>query len=161
MFQFPQDLFQKSWRMLNTIKLFFYILQKWSNNCSHLVSYITVCQLVAQLCPTLWNPKNCSLPGSSVHEISQTRITEWVAISSSRGFSQQRSNPYLLLFTTEPLEKHSVILTDVHIFNQILTFLEWARIDCDVIFFKLYSWILFANNSFEISVSIFISWIGP
>ena len=39
--------------------------------------------LVAQSCPTLCNPMDCSLPGSSVHEILQARILEWVAISSS------------------------------------------------------------------------------
>ena len=37
--------------------------------------------LVAQLCPTLCNPMDCSLPGSSVHGILQARILEWVAIS--------------------------------------------------------------------------------
>ena len=37
--------------------------------------------------PTLCDPMDCSLPGSSVHEILQARIPEWVAISSSRGFS--------------------------------------------------------------------------
>ena len=36
---------------------------------------------VAQLCLTLWNPMDCSLPGSSVHGIFQARILEWVAIS--------------------------------------------------------------------------------
>ena len=36
--------------------------------------------LVAQPCPTLCNPMDCSLPGSSVHEIFQARILEWVAI---------------------------------------------------------------------------------
>ena len=39
---------------------------------------------VAQLCPTLWGPMDCSPPGSSVHEISQAGILEWVAISYSR-----------------------------------------------------------------------------
>ena len=39
---------------------------------------------VAQLCPTLWDPMDCSLPGSSVRGISQTRILEWAAISFSR-----------------------------------------------------------------------------
>ena len=34
----------------------------------------------------LCEPMDCSLPGSSVHRISQARILEWVAISSSRGF---------------------------------------------------------------------------
>ena len=42
---------------------------------------------VAQSCPTLCNPVDCSLPGSSLHEILQARILEWVAISFSRGSS--------------------------------------------------------------------------
>ena len=45
---------------------------------------------VAQLCPTLCNPVDCSLPGSSIHGILQARILEWVAISFSRGSSQPR-----------------------------------------------------------------------
>ena len=36
---------------------------------------------VVQSCPTLCNPMDCSLPVSSVHEILQARILEWVAIS--------------------------------------------------------------------------------
>ena len=35
----------------------------------------------------LYDPKDCSLPGSSVHEISQARTLEWVAMPSSRGSS--------------------------------------------------------------------------
>ena len=38
---------------------------------------------VAQSCPTLSNPMDHSLPGSSVHGILQTRMLEWVAISFS------------------------------------------------------------------------------
>ena len=45
---------------------------------------------VSQLCPTLGDPVDCSLPGSSIHGILQARIVEWVAISFSRGFSQPR-----------------------------------------------------------------------
>ena len=37
---------------------------------------------VAQSCPTLCDPMDCSLPGSSVHGIFQSKILEWVAISS-------------------------------------------------------------------------------
>ena len=40
--------------------------------------------LVTQFCQTLCNPVDCSLPGSSVHGISQARMLEWVAIFSSR-----------------------------------------------------------------------------
>ena len=38
---------------------------------------------VAQSCPTLCNPMDCSLPGSSVHGIFQARVLEWVAIAFS------------------------------------------------------------------------------
>ena len=52
--------------------------------------------LVTQSCPTLCNPMDCTLPGSSVHEILQARILEWVAIPFSRGISlTQQSNPGL------------------------------------------------------------------
>ena len=40
--------------------------------------------------PTLWDPVDCSLPGSSVHGILQAEILEWVAMSFSRGSSQPR-----------------------------------------------------------------------
>ena len=36
------------------------------------------------------NPMDCTLPGSSVHGILQTRILDWVAMPSSRGSSQPR-----------------------------------------------------------------------
>ena len=46
---------------------------------------VLVTQLVTQSCLTLCNPMDCSLPGSSLHAISQARILEWVAIPFSRG----------------------------------------------------------------------------
>ena len=45
---------------------------------------------VAQSCPTLYYPMDCSLPGSSVHGIFQAIVLEWIAISFSRGSSQPR-----------------------------------------------------------------------
>ena len=45
---------------------------------------------VAQSYPTLCDPMNCSLPGSSVHGIFQARSLEWAAISFSRGSSPPR-----------------------------------------------------------------------
>ena len=38
---------------------------------------------VAQTCPTLSDPMDCSLPGSSVHGIFQARVLEWGAIAFS------------------------------------------------------------------------------
>ena len=40
---------------------------------------------VAQSCPTLCDPMDCSLPRSSVHGIFQARVLKWIAISFSRG----------------------------------------------------------------------------
>ena len=42
---------------------------------------------VAQSCLTLCHPMDCSLPGSSVHDILQTRKLDWVAVPFSRGSS--------------------------------------------------------------------------
>ena len=50
---------------------------------------------VAQSCPTLCDPVDCSLPGSSVHEILQARILERVAISFSRGSSRPRDRTWV------------------------------------------------------------------
>ena len=45
---------------------------------------------IAQLCPTLCDPVDCSLPGSSVNGIFQARVLEWVAIAFPRGSSPPR-----------------------------------------------------------------------
>ena len=45
---------------------------------------------VTQSCLTLCDPIDCSLAGSSVHEIFQAKVLEWIAISFSRGSSQTR-----------------------------------------------------------------------
>ena len=42
------------------------------------------------LCPTLCDPMDCSPPGSSVHEVLQARILEWVPMPSSRESSRPR-----------------------------------------------------------------------
>ena len=52
---------------------------------------------VAQSCPTLRDPMDCSLPGSSVHGIFQARVLEWVAIPFSRIMNEIYLNVYSLL----------------------------------------------------------------
>ena len=48
------------------------------------------CWLITRSCLTLCDPMDYRLPGSSVHEISQAKILEWVAIFFSSGSSQPR-----------------------------------------------------------------------
>ena len=61
---------------------------EWFQYARHSFKYFTyhiftyACEVV-QSCPTLCNPMDCSLPGSSVHGILQARPLEWVAISFS------------------------------------------------------------------------------
>ena len=55
--------------------------------------FLCVCacaRSVVQSCPTLCNPMDYSLLGSSVHGILQAKILEWVGIPFSRGSSQSR-----------------------------------------------------------------------
>ena len=58
--------------------------------------------LTAQSCLTLCNPMNCSPTGSSVHEISQARVLEWVAIAFSKYFTirSDQSLSRIRLFAT-------------------------------------------------------------
>ena len=57
---------------------------KQGPNFPHLSNCIVCLCLVAQLCLTICDPVDCSLPGSSVRGIFQARILEYVAVSSSR-----------------------------------------------------------------------------
>ena len=79
-------LIQSTWFITKYIKWYkvYYILKCERASTETKVSEVT------QLCPTLCDPIDCSLPGSSIHGIFQARVPEWVAISFSRGSSQPR-----------------------------------------------------------------------
>ena len=76
------DVGEKDWVFgINRCKLFYRecvnkVLQYSTESESEPLSPVRLC-----------NPVDCSLPGSSVHWISQVRILEWVAISFSKGSS--------------------------------------------------------------------------
>ena len=87
------------------------IWQPWGRVCVPLQGMpACVCAVSLQLCLTLCDTMDCSLPGSSVHGVLQARILEWAAISSSRGSSQPRDRTHVScgscttgrFFTTEP-----------------------------------------------------------
>ena len=51
---------------------------------------------VAQSCPTLSDPMDCSPPGSSVHGIFQARVLEWGAIALSGSWAEAGAGPVIL-----------------------------------------------------------------
>ena len=66
-----------------------------------------ICAKLLQLCPPLCKTVDCSLQGSSVQGILQARILEWVAMPTSRGFSQPKDGTQDFciaggFFTAEP-----------------------------------------------------------
>ena len=68
-----------------------------SPHCSFFFFLPVFCAKLPQSCPTLWDPMDCSLPGSSVHGVLQARILEWVATACLQGiFPTQGSNLHLL-----------------------------------------------------------------
>ena len=69
---------------------------------------------VAQLCPTLRDPLDCSLPGSSVHGIFQARVLEWIAIAFS--VCKTRSIFYVSDLSLRPCFSTNWILCDYTIY---------------------------------------------
>ena len=67
--------------------------KKWTTYCTGGQKVVLcaghVCT-VARSCTPLFNPTDCSSPGSSAHGIVQARILEWVAIFSTRRSSRPR-----------------------------------------------------------------------
>ena len=112
-----------------------------NHSCSSALSFFTTtaCMLSCSVVSNSATPWN-SLPGSSVHRISQARILEWVAISFSRGSSRRRDQstspvvPALaggffflsfflsfFFFTTEPPGKpHNSFWTLIQVVNCFL-----------------------------------------
>ena len=75
---------------------------------------IYVCCLITKLYPTLCNRKDYSSSGSSVHQILQARILQWVAISESMGSSWPRNWTHISciagrFFTTETHGKPEIL----------------------------------------------------
>ena len=54
-----------------------------------------------QSCPTLSDPMDCSLPGSSIHGIVQARVLEWVAIAFSTVGHKLLQKQYHTVISTE------------------------------------------------------------
>ena len=69
---------------------------------------------VAQLCPTLSDPMDCSLPGSSVHGIFQTRGLEWGAIAfSNNGMLLSHKKSETMPSAAKWIDLEITILSDI------------------------------------------------
>ena len=97
---------------------------------------LSVKVLVAQMCPTLHDPRDCSPPGFSVHGILQARILKWVDIQFSRGSSQPRDRTRVSY-----IEGRSLTI--------------WATTEAPRNYIKDFKWII----SFHLC-HVFISWNG-
>ena len=104
-----------------------FFFKKSEYNCFTILGYFPLynnmnqlCVCCAQLCPTLCDPMDCSLPDFSVHGIFQARILGQVAISFFRGSSQPRDRTGIcciggqILYHCRHLERESAI--SIHIF---------------------------------------------
>ena len=109
---------------------------------SKVVGYMCACS-VTQSCPTLCDPVECSLLGSSIHGIFQARVLEWVAIFFSRG-----------IFLTQGL--NSGFLQSRQILNHLShqRSLWWALYNPTIYF--LYNIIVFATLSVLLPSSLTI-----
>ena len=90
------------------------------------------CCLVTKSCPTLCDPMDCSPPGSSVHEIFQAGMLDWVAISSSGDLPNpgiKHTSPELAggFFTTEPPGKPHMLPKFLHFVNSIDLITQWTN----------------------------------
>ena len=66
----------------------------FSGSCIRLKETKCSC-LVAKSCLILVTPIDCSLPGSSVHKIFQTKLLEWVTVPSCRGSFQPKDQTHV------------------------------------------------------------------
>ena len=81
---------------------------------------------VALPCLTLWDPVDCSLPGSSIHGIFQARILEWDAISFSRRSSRPRDQTQVSCM----VDKRSTIWATREVFTWCEELTYWKRPWC-------------------------------
>ena len=93
---------------------------------------VKVKQLVAQSCPILCDPMDCSLPGSSVHGILQVRILEWVAMPPQGDLPNpgiEPRSPALqvdFLQSEQPEKPKDLIGQFFFFFNWFIDFKKWG-----------------------------------
>ena len=94
----------------------------------------------AQLCPTLCDPVDCSLPDSSVHGILQARILEWVAMPSSRGSSWPRDWTWVsyIVINNEIIIQLTIMQGQIIILQILIRSVQPRSLEC-VVYSKVHT----------------------
>ena len=108
---------------------------------------------VAKLCLILWNSTDCSPTGSPVHGISQSRILEWVAISSCRGSSWPRDGTRMSCIGRQILY-HWATWHD-----QSASKLEWGRVQIVALVWSIDQIFLFCHLQLHIWGPVMLSFL--
>ena len=94
---------------------------------------------VAQSWPTLCDPMDCSLPGSSIHGIFQARVLEWVAIA----FSESRYS-----------DRYSDIYLNLHLSTDIWCWALFRMLTCPLYIFFVEVSRVFAHFKIELLLNV-------
>ena len=94
---------------------------------------------VTQSCPTLSDPMDCSLPGSSIHGIFQARVLEWGAIAFSEEISSL-SHSIVFLYFFALITEEGFLISPCYSFE--------LCIQTDIYLFLLYLLLLFFSQLF-------------
>ena len=86
---FASEYSSKLWMLIGFLLLLLFFKHVYSALYTPVKSKVKL--LVTRSCLTVCSPMDCGPPGCSVHEISQARMLEWVAIFFSSGSSQPRN----------------------------------------------------------------------
>ena len=102
---------------------------------------------VAQLCVTLRDPMDCSLPGSYVHGILQARVLEWGAIAFSESLNTRCAHCYWMSLFPFPFINRAG--AHMHMFTPILTHMSLH------VYEYIHEWIhIYKHTHISISLSV-------
>ena len=103
------------------------------------ISFFEIVQFMhAQSCPSLCDPMDCILPGSSVHVIFQARVLEWVATSYPRGFSWPTSRTHISCVSCTDSSPLSYLGSAFEIVHKVKFCSKYTLVQTNILWFIIY-----------------------